>query len=174
MTGERELAPEETHLAFDVMRELRPHLASVDDFVARVNGAQRREGYRLVASFDEAADGRAAEGEAAEGEAAEGEAAEGEAAGASGGPGAVVAVAGFRRLHTLAWGDLIYIDDLVTLESHRGQGHAHRLLEWIRAEARGLGCAQIHLDSAPHRHAAHRLYLTERFHISSFHFSRDV
>jgi GNAT superfamily N-acetyltransferase len=141
MTGERELAPEETHLAFEAIRVLRPHLTSVDDFMARVNSAQRPEGYRLVASF---ADDDA------------------------------VAVGGFRRLHTLAWGDLIYIDDLVTLESHRGQGHAHRLLEWIHAEARRLGCEQIHLDSAPHRHPAHRLYLTERFHISSFHFSRDV
>jgi len=83
-------------------------------------------------------------------------------------------VGGFRRLHTLAWGDVLYIDDLVTLESHRGRGHAHRLLEWIRTEGRRLGCDQIHLDSAPHRHPAHRLYLTERFHISSFHFSRDV
>jgi GNAT superfamily N-acetyltransferase len=139
--GERELEPEETHIAFEALRVLRPHLTSVDDFVARVNGSQRAEGYRLVASFagDDA-----------------------------------VAVGGFRRLHTLAWGDLIYIDDLVTLESHRGQGRAHRLLEWIHAEARRLGCDQIHLDSAPHRHPAHRLYLAERFHISSFHFSRDV
>jgi len=141
MTAERELVPEKTHLAFEAMHELRPHIASVEEFVERVNGAQRPEGYRLVASFvDESA----------------------------------VAVGGFRRLHTLAWGDLIYIDDLVTLESHRGQGHAHRLLEWIHAEARRLGCGLIHLDSAPHRHPAHRLYLNERFHISSFHFSRDV
>ena len=139
--GERELSPGETHLAFDAMRELRPHLASVDDFVARVNGAQRSEGYRLVASFAD---------------------------------GDVVSAGGFRRLHTLAWGDLIYIDDLVTRESHRGRGHAHRLLEWIEAEARRLGCGQVHLDSASHRHAAHRLYLSERFHISSFHFSREL
>lgn len=141
MSEERELSPEETDLAFGPMRELRPHLASVEDFVARVNGAQRPEGYRLVASF----------------------------AG-----GDVVSVGGFRRLHTLAWGDLIYIDDLVTLESHRGQGHAHRLLEWIEAEARRLGCGQVHLDSASHRHAAHRLYLNEHFQISSFHFSREL
>jgi GNAT superfamily N-acetyltransferase len=137
-----ELGPDETRLAFAAIRVLRPHIESVEEFVARVNGAQRPEGYRLVASL--AGDENA------------------------------VAAAGFRRLHTLAWGDVIYIDDLVTLESHRGQGHAHRLLEWIHTEARRLGCEQIHLDSAPHRHAAHRLYLTERFHISSFHFSRNV
>lgn len=141
MTGERELSPEETYLAFEVMRQLRPHLASADEFVARVNGAQRAEGYRLVGSF--------ADGE-------------------------VVSVGGFRRLHMLAWGDVVYIDDLVTLESHRGRGHAHRLLEWILGEARRLGCDQLHLDSAPHRHTAHRLYLNEGFHISTFHFSREV
>jgi GNAT superfamily N-acetyltransferase len=136
-----ELGPDETHLAFAAVRVLRPHIDSVDEFVARVNGAQRPEGYRLVGSF----------------------------AG-----GVVVAAGGFRRLNTLAWGDVLYIDDLVTLESHRGQGHAHRILAWILAEGRRLGCRQIHLDSAPHRHAAHRLYLNEGFHISTFHFSRET
>ena len=107
MIGERELSPEETHLAFEPMRALRPHVMSVDEFVTRVNGDQRPEGYRLVASFDDSA--------------------------------SAVSAAGFRRLHTLAWGDVLYIDDLVTLESHRGQGHAHRLLEWILAEGRLTG-----------------------------------
>ena len=146
MSGERELSPEETHLAFAPMRELRPHIATVEEFVARVNGAQRPEGYRLIASFG----------------------------GWDGAGGGAVAAAGFRRLHTLAWGDEIYIDDLVTMEAHRKQGHAHRLLEWILAEARRLSCGQIHLDSAPHRHAAHRLYLNEGYQISTFHFSREV
>ena len=53
-------------------------------------------------------------------------------------------------------------------------GHASRLLEWILVEARRLGCEQVHLDSAPHRHPAHRLYLNEGYQISSFHFSRNV
>jgi GNAT superfamily N-acetyltransferase len=141
MTGERELGPEETHLAFAAMQVLRPHLATPDGFVDRVNNHQRPEGYRLVASFA---------------------------------AGEVVAATGFRRHHNLAWGDQLYIDDLVTMESHRGRGHAHRLLEWVLTEARRLGCGQVHLDSAPHRHAAHRLYLTEGYHISSFHFSREV
>jgi GNAT superfamily N-acetyltransferase len=148
VSGERELTPEETHLAFAPMRELRPHLASVDEFVARVNGDQRPEGYRLVASFVDGGDGP--EG------------------------GGAVAAAGFRRLHTLAWGDELYIDDLVTLEAHRKQGHAHRLLDWILAEAGRLGCGQVHLDSAPHRHAAHRLYLNAGYRIYAFHFSREV
>jgi GNAT superfamily N-acetyltransferase len=140
-TGERELPPAETHLAFGPMHELRPHIESADDFVKQVNGFQRQEGYRLVVSFAD---------------------------------GVAVAAGGFRRLHTLAWGDVLYIDDLVTLESHRGRGHASRLLGWILEEAGRLGCAQVHLDSAPHRHPAHRLYLSDGYHISAFHFSRPV
>jgi GNAT superfamily N-acetyltransferase len=143
--GERELGPGETHLAFGAMRQLRPHIATVEEFVRQVDGFQRPQGYRLVASF---------------------------ALGDAGAP--VVSVAGFRRLHTLAWGDLLYIDDLSTLESHRGRGHASRLLTWVVEEARRLGCAQVHLDSAAHRHPAHRLYLSEGYHISAFHFSRGV
>jgi GNAT superfamily N-acetyltransferase len=145
LTAERELGPSETHLAFAAMYQLRPHIGSVDDFVAQVNGFQRPEGYRLVASF----------------------------AGDDARPLAVSA-AGFRRLHTLAWGDVLYIDDLVTLEAHRGRGHASRLLHWVLKEARRLGCAQVHLDSAAHRHPAHRLYLSEGYHIAAFHFSRGV
>jgi len=33
------------------MRELRPHLASIDEFVARVNGPQRAEGYSAAESW---------------------------------------------------------------------------------------------------------------------------
>ncbi len=46
-----ELDDENTALAFDAMRELRPHLATPEDFVAAVR-IQRKEGYRLVASLD--------------------------------------------------------------------------------------------------------------------------
>ena len=89
MTGERELAPEETYLAFTAMRELRSHLESAEEFVQRVNGAQRPEGYRLVGSF--ADDG--------------------------GGNAEPVAVTGFRRLHTLAWGDELDPDVLQQLKT---------------------------------------------------------
>ncbi len=46
-----ELHGEDTALAYDALRELRPHLTSVEEFVELVR-TQRREGYRLVASFD--------------------------------------------------------------------------------------------------------------------------
>jgi GNAT superfamily N-acetyltransferase len=83
-----------------------------------------------------------------------------------------VAVSGFRILHTLAWGKLLYIDDLVTLPEFRGGGHGHLLLEWLSAEAARLGCEQLHLDSGHHRHGAHRFYLNHGLSISCHHFSR--
>jgi GNAT superfamily N-acetyltransferase len=50
----RELAPADTQLAYEAMLELRPDIGTRDEFVARVNDVQRRLGYRLVASFDDA------------------------------------------------------------------------------------------------------------------------
>ena len=47
----RELSAEQTHLAYLAMLELRPTISSEASFVDRVNGLQRPEGYRLVASF---------------------------------------------------------------------------------------------------------------------------
>jgi GNAT superfamily N-acetyltransferase len=46
-----ELEADRTWLAFDPMRQLRPHLTSTG-FVRLVNEVQRPEGYRLVASWD--------------------------------------------------------------------------------------------------------------------------
>jgi GNAT superfamily N-acetyltransferase len=137
----RELSPAETHLAYAPMLELRPHLQSVDDFVAQVNDRQRPDGYRLIASF---------EGDE------------------------VASVAGFRRAHYLAWGEFVYIDDLVTLERFRGRGHGRRLLDRVADEARRLGCTEVHLDSATHRHDAHRLYLASGYRISAFHFAVEA
>jgi GNAT superfamily N-acetyltransferase len=49
-----ELDDADTALAFDALRELRTHLTSVEDFVEVVR-LQRKEGYRIVASFQDGA-----------------------------------------------------------------------------------------------------------------------
>lgn len=49
----RELGPQETHLAYLAIRELRPHLDALDAFVRQVNEEQRPEGYRLLGSFED-------------------------------------------------------------------------------------------------------------------------
>lgn len=83
------------------------------------------------------------------------------------------AAAGFRTGHFLAWGLVLYCDDLSTLPEHRGRGHAGALVDWMLEEARRLGCDEFHLDSGvgPDREAAHRLYMGRRMRISAHHFS---
>lgn len=136
-----ELDDADTALAYDAIRALRPHLTSVDQYVDVVR-AQRKEGYRIVASFDAS--------------------------------GQVVAAAGFRHMTNLYAGSHIYIDDMTTLPSARKQGHAGALLKWVDEEARRLGCTSVQLDSATHRHDAHRLYLNSGYVIPAFHFSRSL
>lgn len=140
-----ELVPPDTGRAFEAMHELRPRLVSLEDFVQQVDERQRPAGYRLIASVP---DPRAP----------------------------AVAVLGFRLGENLAWGRHLYVDDLSTASAARKQGHARDLLAWVHREAERLGCRQVHLDSGvgTGRTAAHRLYLTAGYRISSHHFVRDV
>jgi GNAT superfamily N-acetyltransferase len=87
-----------------------------------------------------------------------------------------VAVAGFRVAHNLADGHYLYVDDLVTQEPFRGQGHAGHLMAWMRREALRLGCALLQLDSAvgPERQAAHRFYFANGMRITAYHFEVDL
>jgi len=86
----------------------------------------------------------------------------------------VRAVAGYRILENLAWGRFLYVDDLVTDEAARSQGHGKALLAWLAERARQEGCAQLHLDSGHHRKDAHRFYLREGMDLASYHFLRKL
>ncbi len=88
--------------------------------------------------------------------------------------GAPVAAAGFRISEWLAWGKALYVDDLICLESHRGQGFAETLMLWMEETARNEGCAQFHLDSGTHRLGAHRFYHRLKLAITSFHFQKTL
>ena len=83
----------------------------------------------------------------------------------------VRAVAGFRYLETLAWGKVLYVDDLVTAATQRSRGHGGRLLDWLVAQAKLNHCAEFHLDSGVQRFGAHRFYLARRLDITSHHFA---
>lgn len=85
--------------------------------------------------------------------------------------GAVRAVAGFRIAEFLAWGRILYVDDLVTSSAERSRGHGQALFDWLVARAKANGCAQLHLDSGVQRFDAHRFYLRHRMSITSHHFS---
>jgi GNAT superfamily N-acetyltransferase len=86
------------------------------------------------------------------------------------------ATAGFRTGHCLAWGHYLYVDDLSTLPSARRRGYARLLLDWVAAEARRLGCSQLHLDSGvgAERADAHRLYLKSGLNIVAHHFAQPL
>lgn len=92
------------------------------------------------------------------------------------GQSAAVAVAGFRVGEFLAWGRTLYVDDLSTLEAHRGAGHAGALMEGLAEIARDEGCDELHLDSGVglHRAAAHTLYHRSGMHVSALHFRREL
>jgi GNAT superfamily N-acetyltransferase len=90
--------------------------------------------------------------------------------------GAVSAVAGFRVLEMLAYGRILYVDDLSTLPSARRRGHGRALLQWCADEAVREGCVALQLDSnvGPERQDAHRLYFNSGMRISSYHFAREL
>lgn len=85
--------------------------------------------------------------------------------------GVPAALAGYRVAEFLAWGRVLYVDDLVTAPASRGRGHGGVLMDWLLGEARRLACEELHLDSGVHRFSAHRLYHSRRLEISSHHFS---
>ena len=89
-------------------------------------------------------------------------------------PEGVVAVAGFWIRENLAWGRFMYVDDLVTLASHRSQGIGSRLLTWLREYAVQEGCRQLHLDSGTQRKDAHRFYDREGMSLFGYHFAENL
>jgi GNAT superfamily N-acetyltransferase len=140
----RELGPEQTALAHRAMGELRPAFAG--DEAAFVRQVNEVQRAQGYRLFAAFEDGS----------------------------DAAAAVAGFRRLTFLAWGDVLYIDDLSTHPDARSRGHGSRLLAAVADEAERLGCDAVHLDSGHHRHDAHRLYLATGFRIDAHHFVRPV
>src|SRR5215469_2490407 len=88
--------------------------------------------------------------------------------------GVVKSVAGFRLAEFLAWGKVLYIDDLATLPGQTSHGYAGALLDWLAEHARRHQCAAVHLDTGYARHAAHRLYLSKGFQLACHHLALDL
>jgi GNAT superfamily N-acetyltransferase len=88
--------------------------------------------------------------------------------------GKFVSAVGFRMGEYLAWGKIIYIDDLITHPDVRGKGYGTALLDYVKALAIANGCDAVHLDSGYQRYDAHRVYLNEGFVLSSHHFMLNL
>lgn len=86
----------------------------------------------------------------------------------------IASAAGFRICEFLAWGRVLYIDDLSTLPNQRGQGHAGAILDWLTNYAAFQDCNAIHLDTGYTRHAAHRVYLSKGFELSCHHMAKAI
>lgn len=83
----------------------------------------------------------------------------------------VCAVAGFRYLEMLAWGKILYVDDLVAAPARRSRGHGGSLFGWLVEQAKLHDCNELQLDSGVQRFGAHRFYLAHRMVINSHHFA---
>ena len=130
---------EEVRAVSPVVLQLRTHL-NEKDLVSAV-GRMRREGYRLIAAYDD-------------------------------GGGDPVGAAGFRVHEMLAYGKILYVDDLVVSENARSGGVGKALLGWLEGEARRAGCTGLHLDSGVQRARAHRFYFREGMAVYNFHFAK--
>lgn len=84
------------------------------------------------------------------------------------------AAVGYRLMHTLAWGRIVYIDDLIALESRHGTGLGTALLRFVYDQAEELGCAAVHLDTGYQRHRAHRAYLRNGFRVDCLHLAWQI
>src|SRR5690348_2799671 len=100
------VSAEQIQACYNVMRQLRPHLAEERSFVEQVQ-RQFTQGYQLACCQE---------------------------------AGIVRAVTGYRILEFLAWGKVLYIDDLVSDEGTRRNGYGGKLLQWVIEQGRGALC----------------------------------
>jgi ribosomal protein S18 acetylase RimI-like enzyme len=87
---------------------------------------------------------------------------------------AVVAFAGYRIMTSLHSGNIIYIDDLCTLEPYRGKGLASQLLKHVRAIAISNNKDAVVLDTNFNNHTAQKLYLKNGFQLTAIHLAMTV
>ena len=85
-----------------------------------------------------------------------------------------VAFAGYRIMTSLHSGNIIYIDDLCTLESYRGKGLGSRLLSHVKAIAVAAEMDAVVLDTDFNNNTAQKLYLKNGFRLAAVHLTNYV
>jgi ribosomal protein S18 acetylase RimI-like enzyme len=85
-----------------------------------------------------------------------------------------VAFAGYRIMTSLHSGNIIYIDDLCTLESYRGKGLASQLLRHVKAIAISNNKDAVVLDTNFNNNTAQKLYLSNGFKLAALHLACDL
>lgn len=69
----------------------------------------------------------------------------------------IIGMASFLSVEILM-GKKVFIDDVVVLDSYRGQGIGEELIKFLIADARTIGVKYVELTSNPSRVAANNLY----------------
>ena len=87
--------------------------------------------------------------------------------------GKVVSFSGFTRLTILAYGDHIWVYDLITDENHRGKGYGKLLMSYIEKLAEEYGLTCVALQSGFQRVDAHRFYENIGYDKVSFVFTKE-
>lgn len=85
-----------------------------------------------------------------------------------------VAFVGYRIMTSLHTGNMIYIDDLCTLESHRGKGFASRLLEFVKEIALSAGMDALVLDTDFTNNTAQKVYFKHGFKLVAVHLASNL
>lgn len=86
----------------------------------------------------------------------------------------LIAFAGFREMSSLRAGNILYIDDLCTLESYRSNGLATILLNHINSLAVADNKDAVVLDTGFSNATAHKLYLNHGFKLLAFHLAYRI
>jgi len=85
-----------------------------------------------------------------------------------------VAFAGYRIMNSLHSGHIIYIDDLCTLESHRGKGLASQLLDYVEDNSIKMNLDAVVLDTDFHNHTAQKVYFKSGFKLVAVHLANRL
>ncbi len=86
----------------------------------------------------------------------------------------VISVAGYRLQENLIYGPFLYVDDLVTLETARGQHCGAKLLRALQQIAIEARCTRLVLDTGLANSLAQRFYFRQGLLSSALHFSMPL
>lgn len=86
----------------------------------------------------------------------------------------VIAVAGYRFQENLIYGPFLYVDDLVTLDTARGQRCGAKLLHALQTIGIDAGCARLVLDTGLANSLAQRFYFRQGLLSTGLHFGMTL
>lgn len=86
----------------------------------------------------------------------------------------VIAIAGYRLQENLVYGPFLYVDDLITLDTARGQRCGARLLQALQNIGTDAGCTRLVLDTGLANSLAQRFYFRQGLLSTALHFGMTL